>query len=125
MTLYENLKPKNPVIIFLDNDTGPDRIVNLLQGTNFQKMITLTPSHLDKKSDIRKSEYIHVMNNLYVIFTPLGTAGEETDIEYFFDDKTRMMKHSNGKCFNTVQKRDSKNDLSKEKKKRKALILLG
>lgn len=132
MLPYEKLKPKNPVIIFLDNDTGPDKIVSLLQGTNFQKTITLVPSHLNKKNDIRKSDYIHVMNNLYVIFTPLGAAGEETDIEYFFDDKTRMMKHSNGKCFNTIQKRDTKNDLSKDafathivKEKKKSIDFTG
>ncbi|MCF5894986.1 retron Ec67 family RNA-directed DNA polymerase/endonuclease [Aeromonas veronii] len=132
MAPYKNLKPKNPVIIFLDNDTGPSNIVSLLQGNKFQKMITLIPSHLDKKDDIRKSEFIHVMDNLYVIFTPLENSGEETDIEYFFDDKTRLMKHSNGKFFNTVEKRDTKNDLSKDafathivKEKKKSIDFTG
>ena len=81
---------------------------------NFQKKIELFPSTLDKKEDIRKSEFIHVIKNLYVVFTPLAKDGGETDIEYFFDDKTRLMKHSNGKCFNTVKSRDSKSDLSKD-----------
>ncbi|MDX7837040.1 hypothetical protein SJS85_16655 [Aeromonas caviae] len=87
---------------------------------------------MDKKKEIRKSEFIHVMGNLYVIFTPLGTSGEETDIEYFFDDKTRLMKHSNGKFFNTVEKRDTKNDLSKDafathivKEKKKSIDFTG
>ncbi|MBV7596909.1 retron Ec67 family RNA-directed DNA polymerase/endonuclease [Aeromonas sp. sia0103] len=114
MKTYENVRPKKPVIVFLDNDTGPDKIVNLLQGKGFQDKITLIPSHLDKSCDIRRSEFIHITKNLYVIFTPRGSAGEETDIEYFFDEKTRMMKHSNGKFFNTIKKRDTKSDLSKD-----------
>lgn len=110
MKRYSDVKPQKPVIIFLDNDTGPDKIVNILKDKKFQKTISLIPSHLDKKDDIRKSEFIHIIKNLYVIFTP----GENTDIEFFFDDKTRMMKHSNGKFFNTVKDRNSTNDLSKE-----------
>lgn len=114
MKLYENVKPKNPVIIFLDNDTGPNNIVCLLQSKNFKDKINLFPSSLDKSNEIRKSEFIHVIKNLYVIFTPRGIKDEDTDIEHFFDRKTRMMKHVNGKCFNTIEKRDTKSDLSKD-----------
>ncbi|EHV5552901.1 retron Ec67 family RNA-directed DNA polymerase/endonuclease [Vibrio vulnificus] len=114
MKLYDAITPKHPVIVFLDNDEGPQQVVNLLKSKNFQKKIELIPSTLDKKEDIRKSEFIHVIKNLYVVFTPLAKDGGETDIEYFFDDKTRLMKHPNGKCFNTVKNRDSKNDLSKD-----------
>ena len=74
----------------------------------------MTPSHLNKKNDLRVAEFIHVEKNLYVIFTPLAIGVKETDIEYFFDVKTRLLKHSNGKFFNTVQKRNSKTDLSKD-----------
>jgi 5S rRNA maturation endonuclease (ribonuclease M5) len=111
---FKASKPQHPVIIFLDNDEGPKQIENLLQSKSFHKKTTLFPNGLDPKTDIRKTNFLHVIQNLYVIFTPLGKAGEETDIEYFFDDKTRLMQHSNGKCFNTVQKRDSKTDLSKD-----------
>lgn len=114
MKRYEAVKPQHPVIIFLDNDTGPDKIVNLLKEKKFQKTIELTPPILNKKDDLRKSEFIHVINNLYVVFTPLSPGGGKTDIEFFFDDKTRLLKHPNGRCFNTVQNRDSKTDLSKD-----------
>jgi RNA-directed DNA polymerase len=114
MKLYKSLKPEHPVIVFLDNDEGPQQIVSLLKSKSFQNKIELTPSHLDKNKDLRKSEFIHVVKNLYIVFTPLTPGDKETDIEYFFDDKARLLKHSSGKFFNTVQKRDSKTDLSKD-----------
>lgn len=112
--LYRACKPKNPVIVFLDNDDGTQQIENLLKSKSFQKKITVFPAGLDPMNDIRKAEFLHITQNLYVVFTPLGKAGEKTDIEYFFDNKTRMMQHSNGKFFNTVKKRDAKKDLSKD-----------
>lgn len=114
MKLYDEIIPKHPVIVFLDNDEGPQQVVNLLKSQSFQKKIELIPSALDKKEDIRKSEFIHVVKNLYIVFTPLAKDDGETDIEYFFDDKARLMKFHNGKCFNTVKNRDSKIDLSKD-----------
>ncbi len=113
MRRYKDITPKNPVIIVLDNDKDT-KVHNILKNKNHISKITLEPSQLKKPDDIRKSEFIHVAHNLYVIYIPLGPSGEETDIEYFFDDKTRLLKHSNGKCFNTVKNRDTKNDLSKE-----------
>jgi RNA-directed DNA polymerase len=107
---YKAPKPKHPIIIVLDNDKGPNEIVNYLKS---MKSLTLFPSSLDPKNDIRKAEYIHIMHNLYVIFTPLSTTGTPTDIEYFFDDKTRLKTH-NSKCFNTVNNRDVNVDLSKD-----------
>ncbi|WP_318422962.1 retron Ec67 family RNA-directed DNA polymerase/endonuclease [Photobacterium leiognathi] len=106
--------PNNPVIIVLDNDSGPDKIINLLKENKIQKSITVIPSNLDKKNDLRKSEFIHVLKNLYVVFTPLAEGNKPTDIEYFFDNETRLLKHANGKCFNTVKDRNSSNDLSKD-----------
>lgn len=114
MKLYKAAKPEHPVIVFLDNDEGPKEIVNLLKGNNFKSKIELTPSHLDHKNDLRKAEFIRVFKNLYVIFTPLAHGDKETDIEYFFDQKTRLLKHSSGKFFNTVEARSSGKDLSKE-----------
>lgn len=110
---YQSVTPKNPVIIFLDNDTGPKDIVALLQNKPLVNKITLIPQGLDPKSDVRKAQFIHVTRNLYVIFTPLDPSGNSTDIEYFFDDKTRLMKYS-GKCFNTVKNRNGATDLSKD-----------
>ncbi len=112
--LFEAHKPQHPVIIFLDNDEGPKQIENLLQSKSFHKKTTLFPNGLDPKTDVRKTDFLHVIQNLYVIFTPLGNTGEETDIEYFFDNTTRMKPHTNGKYFNTVQNRNTKTDLSKD-----------
>lgn len=55
-----------------------------------------------------------MVKNLYVVFTPLAPGGGNTDIEFFFDDKTRLIKNIKGKSFNTVKNRDSKADLSKD-----------
>ena len=114
MKLYKSAKPEHPVIVFLDNDDGAKEIVKLLGSSKFQDLIELMPPQLDRKNDLRKAEFIRVLKNLYVVFTPLAGGGEGTDIEYFFDRKTRLLKHPSGKCFNTVEARDSKADLSKE-----------
>lgn len=74
----------------------------------------MVPNTLDPKKDVRKAEFIHVIDNLYVVFTPRGAQDEDTDIEYFFGDDARLRKHTNGMFFNTVQNRDPLKDLSKE-----------
>jgi RNA-directed DNA polymerase len=114
MRFFKAPNPQHPVIIFLDNDEGPKGIVKQLQSESFNSKTLLFPAGLDPKTDVRKAEFIHVIRNLYVVFTPLGTADSETDIEYFFDDATRLKHHSNGLCFNTVANRDKNNDLGKE-----------
>lgn len=114
MKVYDSIKPKHPVIVFLDNDGGSDKVVNILKSKNLQNKINIKPSTLDKKEDIRKSDFIHVTKNLYVTFTPLTKDGKETDIEYFFDERTRLIKHPNGRCFNTITNREPKRDLSKD-----------
>ncbi|KJG42738.1 retron Ec67 family RNA-directed DNA polymerase/endonuclease [Photobacterium angustum] len=114
MKVYSNIKPKNPVILFVDNDKGTSNIKNLLSSKSFIKKIKISPSSIDKNEQIRKSQFIHVVKNLYVVFTPLASNDDFTDVEYFFDDKARLMKHSNGKCFNTVRNRNDNKDLSKD-----------
>lgn len=112
--LYSNVKPSNPVIVILDNDSGGAKVAALLKSDKFSKKINPFHSDLSISSDIRDADYIHVFENLYVMFTPRPNGIADTDIEYFFDDKTRLIKHPNGKCFNTVANRDEKNDLSKD-----------
>jgi len=114
MSFYKAPKSQHPVIIFLDNDKGPNEIVKQLQSKSFNSKTYLFPENLDPKIDVRQAEFIHVIRNLYVVFTPLGTAGCETDIEYFFDDITRLKKHSNGLFFNTIKNRNPHKDLSKD-----------
>ena len=112
--IYEAQKPSNPVILILDNDEGP-KSAGLLNYVSKVTEAKIFPSKLDIKKidDIRKADFIHIFENLYLILTPLGKADCQTDIEYLFKDKDRL-KTFKGKCFNTVAKRDEKTDLSKD-----------
>ncbi|PNH84446.1 ribonuclease H [Vibrio diazotrophicus] len=108
---YKAPKPENPVIIVVDNDTGPNGLINYVNGITEKKIF---PS---ASKDIRTSEFVHIFNNLYLVLTPKGLGGCNTDIEYFFTDKDRLRTYKikdSLKCFNTVDKRDPNNDLSKE-----------
>ena len=107
--LYKAPKPANPVIIFVDNDTGPDQLISRIKG---MKGIGIYPTSLNK-GDIRKSDFVHISNNLYLILTPQSNTGDNTDIEYFFTDFDRKRPY-NGKCFNTVKLRNDNVDLSKD-----------
>lgn len=102
-------KPQHPVIIVLDNDSGSTSVKNQLKKID---SATSYPTTLPK-DDYTNADFIHVTHNLYIVLTPLTTKGKDTDIEYFFDDPTRLKQHK-GKCFNTADKRDDKTDLSKE-----------
>ncbi|MDB2373174.1 retron Ec67 family RNA-directed DNA polymerase/endonuclease [Psychrosphaera haliotis] len=113
LKFYNAPKPQHPTIIFLDNDKGSDKIISPLKN-ELKKIITLVPPQPDTPKAMHQCDFIHVVENLYVIFTPLGTANCDTDIEYFFDDAARLMKHTTGHCFNTVKNRNSKTDLSKD-----------
>jgi len=102
-------KPQHPVIIVLDNDSGFSGVAKQLKKID---SATILPNTL-KKDDYSNADFIHVIHNLYIVLTPLSPTGKDTDIEYFFDDATRLLQH-NGKYFNTVDKRDDESDLSKE-----------
>ncbi|WP_150912797.1 retron Ec67 family RNA-directed DNA polymerase/endonuclease [Marinobacter halotolerans] len=102
-------KPNHPVIIFVDNDKGPQELISRIKGL---KGVQIHPIHLDIQKDIRQAEFLHLRANLYLILTPQTSSLGETDIEYFFKDKDRLRQH-NGKSFNTVKKRDEAKDLSK------------
>ena len=69
----------SPVIILVDNDsgaTGKNKIFNTIKDVG--KIKLCDGSH----------DHYHVINNLYVVPTPLNGAAEST-IEGMFDDKTR------------------------------------
>lgn len=104
---YKAPKPENPVIIFVDNDTGPKDLihyVNKIQGKG------IYPSGV---TDVRASEFVHIFHNLYLVLTPQFPGFNGTDIEHFFTDKDRLRTYK-GLCFNTVLKRDPDKDLSKD-----------
>lgn len=106
---YKAPKPKKPVIMVLDNDSGFKSF-----PSNLKKIKSATPYPTTlKNDDYRNAEFIHVTHNLYIVLTPYGPNGEETDIESLFDDATRL-KQYNGKCFNTLDQRDKNTDLSKD-----------
>jgi RNA-directed DNA polymerase len=109
---YKAPKPSNPVIIIVDNDKGPQD-AGLLGYVSSINAAQIHPTNLKLKDDIRKAKFIHLGHNLYLVLTPLGTGDIQTDIEYFFKDADRLRQHKN-KCFNTIEKRDSDKDLSKE-----------
>lgn len=111
-----------PVIVLLDNDEGTKMIRNLLSSDNPKKSCKLKViknkngnlkniSIHPEEATPRDCDFIHVGGNLYVIFTPLYKEGD-SDIECFFDEKTRLIKDQRQKCFNTIANRTS-NDLSK------------
>ncbi len=106
---YNAPTPKHPVIIVLDNDSG---CLNIVSNLKRIKTAIALPTTI-KKDDYRNAEFIYVIHNLYIVLTPLSPKGEDTDIEYLFDDVTRLKQHD-GKYFNTADKRDDKTDLSKD-----------
>ncbi|MTC43664.1 retron Ec67 family RNA-directed DNA polymerase/endonuclease [Providencia sp. wls1921] len=90
---YPCFKAKKPVIILLDNDSGSKGsggILSLLTQGTFSNI-------KENRNELRKKKYIHVYENLYVIFTPL-IKGNDSCIEDLYDRKT-LEKKLNGKKF--------------------------
>lgn len=105
---YRAPKSTNPVIILLDNDSGSKELISYLSRI---KGIFISTTSSSK--EVRSSDFVYIFRNLYLVLTPKGEKGEDTDIEYFFSNEDRLRKYR-GKCFNTVLKRDEKVDLSKD-----------
>ncbi len=91
---YRAPLPIEPVIIILDNDSGPKHLLKRVEGL---ASVTIYPKKI-KKSNLREADYIHVMHNLYIVLTPLGKA-EESAMEDLFDPGTKKIK-LRGKSFN-------------------------
>lgn len=99
MKFYKAPKPQNPTIIFLDNDSGTDKIVRPLKQ-EMEKTVKFITKEDKVVKEMSQCDFIHVVDNLYVILTPQGKASCNTDIEYFFDDTARLKKHKNSINFN-------------------------
>lgn len=108
---YKAPRPEHPVIIILDNDSGPKDLVNFIATKNIGNIYPSKPSHTN--ADIRNSDYVHLFHNLYLILTPLSAGDSSSDIELLFKDVDRLRVYK-GKSFNTASKRDKNKDLSKE-----------
>ncbi len=68
--------PKHPVIVLVDNDAGAKDIYGAISGITKKPRPTGT------------EQFIHVVGNMYVVPTPMGTGGAKTAIEDFFDAAT-------------------------------------
>lgn len=82
---------KAPVILLLDNDSGPNALINTLAGDKFKNLC-------NDKNVIRNNKFTHITDNLYLVLTPLS-SGKPTAMEDFFDKKTLDTKLG-GKSFN-------------------------
>ena len=81
-------KPKNPVILLVDNDTGAETIFNTIK--------TKYKVEIKKESN---DDFFHIDKNLYLIKTPNREDKTETCIEDLFDEQwLKQIKH-NGKTF--------------------------
>ncbi|PSL09189.1 RNA-directed DNA polymerase [Marinobacterium halophilum] len=78
----------SPVILLLDNDTGPKAIIQYLKNT------LLKGTGIDPKNE----EFIHICKNLYLVLTPLSNK-KDTSMEDFFEN-TVLKTKVNGKSFN-------------------------
>ena len=104
---YKAPKPKNPVIIFVDNDDGPKDLISYVNKIDSRVIFPATAG------DVRSSDFVYVFHNLYLVLTPRKNDGSQTDVEYFFNNTDRLRSYK-GKCFNTVENRDPATDLSKD-----------
>ncbi len=106
---YKAPAPSNPVIVVLDNDSGCGKICSHLIGK--------TPAQPHPPSlaiaDVRKADFVHVMHNLYVVFTPLSTSGKDAAIEDLFTKDT-LSETLSGKKFNPKNDMNPATEYGKE-----------
>lgn len=107
---YKAPKPQNPVIIILDNDSGFDSINSLLSGDKSRAMCYPAGT---TKDQCRAAEFIHVIENLYIVLTPRDGSNKHTAIEDLFTQGTRDTVVS-GKTFNPTNKTDITREYGKE-----------
>ncbi|PFG11412.1 RNA-directed DNA polymerase [Marinobacter sp. LV10MA510-1] len=74
---FEDKKAKNPVILVLDNDTGPRDLLSHLVNK-----VKSCPNHL---TTLKSNGFIYLFHNLYLILTPLNPGGKDSAMEDLFD----------------------------------------
>ena len=94
---YGGAAPSNPVIVVLDNDSGPDKLLKSIEAK--AKAFPATAASL------RDAEFIHVTRNLYVVLTP-KISGKPSEMEDFFTDVDKNVVLG-GKSFNYKKGADS------------------
>lgn len=91
LSYFENKKAQNPVILVLDNDSGPKELLNYLVN----KKVKSCPNDM---TALKSSGFIHLFHNLYLILTPLKTGAKDSAMEDLFDAAT-LARKINGKSF--------------------------
>lgn len=94
---FEKKKARNPVILVLDNDSGPRELLNYLANK-----VSSCPNDF---STLKSSGFIHIFHNLYLILTPLKSGGKDSAMEDLFDTAT-LGRVINGKTFSAAQNFD-------------------
>lgn len=101
---YYDTKAKSPVILILDNDTGPSDLLNFLKNK-----VKSCPDDVDI---MRRMDFLHIFFNLYIILTPLSGSGEFTAMEDLFEHELLKVE-LDGKKFNKNNDGDSKTEYGK------------
>ncbi len=101
---YPCYKAKKPVIILLDNDSGASDILSVLTKGLFENI-------KKDRNELRKEDYIHVYENLYIVFTPM-IMGKDSCIEDLYD-KEVLGRTLNGKLFKNTNNDLKSNEYSK------------
>ncbi|MCX9114472.1 retron Ec67 family RNA-directed DNA polymerase/endonuclease [Aeromonas veronii] len=106
---YKAPKPCFPIIIILDNDTGFKDINSWLDKSKY-----VTPYNINIKASennkFRYAEFIHVVENLYIVLTPRENPDKNSAIEDLFNPEI-LKEEVSGKTFNPS---NSKIDITKE-----------
>lgn len=106
---YKAPKPKSPVILVLDNDSGCKDILNKVSKLNSSKYY----KNGVESTQLKSADFIYVLRNLYIVLTPLGANDEDTAIEDLFDVAARRTVVS-GKVFNPKDDKDLTKEYGKE-----------
>jgi RNA-directed DNA polymerase len=109
-SFYKAPRPQNPVIIILDNDKGFDEIDKLLKS---EKSKSTAYPEIAGQNKYRGADFIHVINNLYVVLTPLAATGGQTAVEDLFPQVTRD-EIVDGKSFSTDKEIDRTTQYGKD-----------
>lgn len=99
LAYFHGKKATSPAILVLDNDSGPSDLLKELARPKYKSCPNSVP-------DIKKSGFLHIFENLYIILTPLKANGKDSMMEDLFDAKT-LATTINGKTFSTLSSFDT------------------
>lgn len=103
---YKAPKPVQPVIIVLDNDDGLNAVTKTLSKLGSCVAYPEDIRTGDIKVDIKKSDFVHVSHNLYIVLTPLDDTND-TMIENLFSPAL-WETVINGRTFDPSEKKEPK-----------------